>query len=80
MKVFARELIWLMIALMLCLPVAYIFGSMLQLSPEDQVMRVEEEVFEMELYIIGAIIGVIFTYIMRLVMWAIVKYAARNEE
>jgi hypothetical protein len=75
MKVIARELVWLFIALMLSMPVGYIFGSLLGLRPENEELTSLEEVFEMEVFLIGAIIGFVLTYIMRVFMWAITKFA-----
>ena len=75
MKVIARELVWLFIALMLSMPVGYIFGSLLGLRPENDELNSLEEVFEMEVFLIGAIIGFVLTYIMRVFMWAITKFA-----
>jgi hypothetical protein len=59
MKVVARELIWIFIALVLSAPVAYLFGNTLELRPEQEILSKTEEVFEMELYLIGGIIGFI---------------------
>ncbi len=74
MKVIARELVWLFIALILSMPVGYIFGTLLGLRPENDEPTSLEEVFEMEMFLIGAIIGFVLTYTMRVFMWAITKF------
>jgi hypothetical protein len=73
MKTFAREIAWLMIALVLAIPVGYLFGRLLGLQPEGVQTTSIEEVFEMELFLIGAIIGFVCTYLMRVLIWSIMK-------
>jgi len=45
----------------------------MSLTPTGNQSTIQEQTFEMELFITGGIIGIIFTYIMRLVVWAIAK-------
>jgi hypothetical protein len=73
MKTVARELMWLLIAILLAVPMGYLFGTILELEPEADTATTIETVFEMELFIIGAIIGFVLTYVMRVLMWAISK-------
>ncbi len=73
MKIFAREFLWFITAIILALPVAYLFIEYMSLTPADNQSTIQEQTFEMELFITGGIIGIIFTYIMRLVIWAITK-------
>tara|TARA_A100000164_G_C21638389_1_gene644630 strand:+ start:343 stop:579 length:237 start_codon:yes stop_codon:yes gene_type:complete len=73
MKIFAREFLWFIAAIILALPVAYLFIEYMSLTPEDNQSTIHEQAFEIELFITGVIIGIIFTYIMRLVIWAIKK-------
>lgn len=79
MKTVARELMWLMIALLLAIPIGYLFGTILELQPESDTTTKIEAVFEMELFIIGAIIGFVLTYVMRVFMWAISKQLANTK-
>ncbi len=74
MKAFARELAWFFIAIVLAAPVAYFFGYLMALEPEGATMTKFEEVFQMELFIIGAILGFVCTYLMRVIIWAVAKY------
>ena len=73
MKIFAREFLWFITAIILALPVSYLFIEYLALTPSGDQSTIYEQTFEMELFITGALIGIIFTYIMRLVIWAIKK-------
>ena len=73
MKIFAREFLWFITAIILALPVSYLFIEYLALTPAGDQSTIYEQTFEMELFITGAIIGFILTYIMRLVIWSIKK-------
>ena len=73
MKIFAREFLWFITAMILALPVSYLFIEYLALTPSGDQSTTYEQTFEMELFITGAIIGFILTYIMRLVIWSIKK-------
>ena len=73
MKIFAREFLWFITAIILALPVSYLFIEYLSLTPAGDQSTIYEQTFEMELFITGALIGIIFTYIMRLFIWAIKK-------
>ena len=79
MKTVARELIWFFVAVLLAVPVGYLFGSLLELKPEGKSATPIEDVFEMELFIIGAVIGFILTYVMRILMCAINKHLVNKE-
>ncbi|MCR9249859.1 MAG: hypothetical protein NXI20_05520 [bacterium] len=79
MKALARELLWFFTAVVLCMPIAYLFAYLLDLKPEGPTMTFNEEVFQMELFIVGAIIGFIGTYIMRVIIWAMKKYLIKEE-
>jgi hypothetical protein len=74
MKVFAREIIWFFIALVLATPVGFIFSYSIRLQPQGNELNELETVFEMEFFIIGAILGFMFTYFMRAIIWAVAKY------
>lgn len=73
MKAFARELSWFFIAVFLSGPIAYLFGSLMNLEPEGASMTKTEEVFQMEIFVIGAIIGFLGTYLIRVIIWAVAK-------
>ena len=79
MKIFAREFLWFISAVLLSLPIAYLFVQYMSLTPEKSVPTVDEQAFEIEIFFTGALIGFIFTYVMRLVMWAISKTLLNDE-
>ena len=79
MKILARELIWFFIALILAAPVAYLFSYLIGLEPEGVTLSTEEEVFQLEFFIIGYIIGMVCTYIMRIVIWAVTTYLINED-
>ena len=60
MKFFAREFLWFITAIILALPVSYLFIDYLALTPSGDQSTIYEQTFEMELFITGAIIGFIF--------------------
>ena len=71
MKIFAREVLWLFLALLCALPLAYGFVSLIKLVPESKLLTKDEEVFQMEFFLAGAILGFFGVYVMRVIMWAI---------
>lgn len=78
MKVLAREFLWMMIALIFAVIAGYFFGYSLELSPSSNLATIEESVFELELFVIGAIFGFICAYILRIIAWAILKQATQS--
>ena len=79
MKAFAREIAWLFTAIVFAVPIGYLFGWMLELKPEDAQRTSIEEVFEMEMFLIGAIVGFVCTYLMRVFVWSLMKNLLNEE-
>lgn len=73
MKVFAREFVWVVVAIIFAVVIGFFFGYWLALNPEANQATSLEKVLEMELFLIGAIFGFICTYIARIFAWAIRK-------
>lgn len=73
MKVLARELLWFLIAIILSLPIAVLFGYLIGVEPNGK-YSLEEEVFQMELFIIGGVLAFICTYFMRVIIWAVATF------
>ena len=71
MKAFAREILWLFIALACATPLAYLFVSLMNLRPENSFLSQDEQVFQTEFFFIGGILGFVGVYIMRVIMWAL---------
>ena len=80
MKAFARELSWFFIAILLATPVAFLFGYIMGLEPEGVTLTKTEEVFQMELFLIGAVLAFVSTYLMRIIIWAFSKYLINKSE
>lgn len=78
MKAFARELLWFFIAILLSAPLAYIFGYIMSLEPEGLTLTMQEEVFQMELFIVGGIVGFFGTYLIRVIIWAVYKHLIKD--
>ena len=71
MKIFAREVLWLFLAFLCAVPLAYGFVYLIKLIPESEVLTTDEEVFQMEFFFAGALLGFFGVYVMRVIMWAI---------
>lgn len=71
MRIFAREMLWLFIAILFAVPLAYLFVHLMNLSPEGMTLTQDEEVFQMDFFFIGGILGIIGVYVMRVIMWSI---------
>ena len=78
MRVIARELLWLLVSLVFGIVSGVIFISFLELEPEFESLSTFEKVFEMEVYLIGVILGIIGTYLMRIVAWALKKNVIKD--
>ncbi len=79
MKVVARELLWFFIAALLAVPIAVFFSYLVAVEPNKK-YALTEEVFEMELFLIGGIIGFVGVYFIRVTMWAVVTYLTGNKK
>jgi hypothetical protein len=72
MKVFAREMLWLLMAALMAVPLGYFFVFLMNLTPDIDKISQNESVFQMEFFFIGAILGFVGVYMMRVVIWAII--------
>ena len=50
MKIFAREFLWLITAIILAFPVAYAFIVYMSLTPTGNRATLNEQIFEIELF------------------------------
>jgi hypothetical protein len=68
----AKEIVFLLAAVLLAVPAGLLFSYLVQLDPGAQnSVPMDAVVFEVELLIIGGLIGFIGAYLMRLVVWAV---------
>ena len=70
-KAVARELLWFFGAVIVAVPVALLFHYLTVKEPLTDATE-PELVLEMELLIIGGLLGFVGTYFMRAVMWAVI--------
>ena len=63
----AREVLWLIVAILLSFPLALGFLWILDLTGEDPGMTEPEKDFLVELYLIGYVLSFLGIYLMRLV-------------
>lgn len=67
----AREFLYFFLALTVAVPVSLLFVYLLNLNPGQDQITADEEVLEMDLLLIGALLGFIGVYIMRAIAWAV---------
>ncbi|BDD10010.1 hypothetical protein FUAX_24420 [Fulvitalea axinellae] len=68
----AKEILWLLGALIGAVPVAFLFLELLDLTTQGEQPTVDERVFFSQLFIIGYVIGMISIYVIRIVRFAII--------
>ncbi len=71
-ELIAKEFLFGFIALLIAVPAGILFLYMVQFNPSSEGnMTTDEQVWEMDLLLIGCIIGFIGVYIARLAAWAV---------
>ncbi|MEM1407649.1 MAG: hypothetical protein AAGG59_12795 [Bacteroidota bacterium] len=74
----AKEFLYLFLALMTAIPVAFLFIYLVGFTPEPAPPTKDEQVLEMALLLLGGLIGFIGVYLMRLTVWAVKQLAGSN--
>jgi H+/Cl- antiporter ClcA len=73
-EIISKELLFLFLGALTAIPVSILFVYLVHLQPETtEHMSDSELVLEMDLLIIGGVLGFIGVYIMRLFAWAMKK-------
>lgn len=73
-EIIAKELLYFFVALMVAITSSFFFLYALNVKPQHAgAMTKDEKVLETELMIIGAIIGFLGVYVVRLAVWAVQK-------
>ena len=62
---FAREFLWFVIALVLSLPLGFLFLWLIGITAQDSFLTSDEEAFVVELYLLGMLVGFLGVYIVR---------------
>jgi H+/Cl- antiporter ClcA len=68
-ELISRELLFLFLALLLAIPISILFVYLVQLDPQPAVNVHTALVWEMDLLLLGAVLGFLGVYIMRLFAW-----------
>jgi hypothetical protein len=66
----SKELLFFFIALIVSIPVAVLFLGMMDDS-ESSASTNDEGVFELQLMVLGSLLGFVGVYLIRLIVWAI---------
>lgn len=71
MKIFVRELFWLVLSAVLSLILGFVFLELIELTSTQRTLQPIEQVFSVELYLIGCLISIVAIYIVRIIFIAI---------
>ena len=70
----AKEFLFLFIGILVAIPIAFIFLYLVNAQPVDaNHMTNDEKVLEMDLFLIGALLGFVGVYLARFTIWAVKK-------
>jgi len=67
-RVFYREVMWFVITIILSLMLGFLYLEILNLSSSDRHLKSIEQIFSVQLYLIGCIVSFISIYIVRLIV------------
>jgi hypothetical protein len=67
----AKEVLYFFIALVVAVPVSLFFLHLVNLQPAAPQLSQDEGVLEMDLLLIGAVLGFVGVYVIRLTVWAV---------
>jgi hypothetical protein len=70
-KIIAKEFVWFFGALVMAVPLSILFTYLMNLEPTTDTPTMQELVLQLDLMIIGGIVGMLFVYLIRLITWAI---------
>lgn len=76
-QIFLRELFWLMLSFVLSLILSFVFMELVELTSTDRNLEPIEEVFSVQLYLIGCVVSVIAIYMVRVIFIAIKMFTSR---
>ncbi|MBK6265134.1 hypothetical protein JKA74_08800 [Marivirga sp. S37H4] len=74
----AREFLFFFVALIVALPVGFLFLYMLHVEPAGASMSADEKVLEMDLLFIGGLLGFVGVYLARLTVWGVKQLLISN--
>lgn len=79
-KFIAKEFLWLLIALVLAVPIAFLWLAGLDIVSAEQTFSEDEKVFVIELFLLAYAFGVVGVYLVRFVIGAIKTLSAPPPE
>ena len=68
LKILYREIFWFLLSIILALFFSFVFLGVLDLSSTERGLKPIEEVFSVQLYLIGCLVSFICIYIVRLIV------------
>lgn len=71
-KALLREILWFFIAILLSLPLAFVFIGLLNLTSSGPELNDVEKIFTLQLFLIGVGVSFLCVYVVRLVYLAII--------
>lgn len=74
----AREFLYFFVALIVALPVGFLFLYILHVEPAGASMSADEKVLEMDFLLIGGLLGFIGVYLVRLTVWGVKQLLISN--
>jgi hypothetical protein len=72
-KVFFREIVWVFVALLLSVPLSFVFLFFLRLTSSGPTLNEVEKVFTFQLFLLGIVVMFVCIYVVRLIVMGI-KY------
>jgi len=69
--IFLRELFWFVLSFVLSLVLAFFFLELLNLTASGRSLKRVEQVFSVQLYLIGCVVSFIAIYIVRIIVIAL---------
>jgi hypothetical protein len=63
-----KEIIWFFIAVLMSIPLSFLFLSFLSLTSQEPAMNRVEKIFTVQLFVIGCVIMFVCTYTVRIVV------------
>lgn len=72
-ELISKELVFLLVAFLMAIPVAVLFLWLLESNSGTTTSSSDESVLEMQLLVVGGLLGFVGVYFIRLIVWAVKK-------
>ena len=74
----AKEFLYFFTALIVAVPMAFLFVYWMDFKPRASLLSADERVLEMDLLLIGGLLGFAGVYVARFTVWAVKKVLIPN--